>query len=154
MVCGGTSLFEIWRDMFSPARSAYIESFETRLWMATLFGIQVHDRMLAVLGGCATTVGMICALQLGGERLAWKHAQQMHAKSPDNKPTIQLTPWVGIPMRPPSALTGTLILSVAAKALSYPNHRPISQLVPLSEAALWQLGVVFFGAAAYMNYVT
>jgi hypothetical protein len=122
--------------------------------MATLFGMQVHDRMLAVLGGCATTIGMICALQLGGERLAWKHAQQMHAARADHKPTIQLTPWVGIPIRPPAALTGTLMLSVLAKAIAYPNHVPISQIIPLSETSLWQLGVAFFGAAAYMNYIT
>lgn len=119
-------------------------------------GLQIHERMLAVLGGAATTAGMICVLQFGGYRLARKHrdARQEKAVVPDA--SLTLTPWVNVPLRPPVVLSGSLILSVVAKALAYPDTRPVSKLLLpfLSETGVWQTGVALFMASAYQHYLT
>jgi len=117
--------------------------------------LQVHERVLAVLGGAATTAGMICVLQLGGYRLARKHrvASKQETVVPDA--SLTLTPWVNVPLRPPSVMSGTLILSVVAKALSYPDTLPVSKFLPfLSETGVWQTGVAIFMASAYQHYLT
>lgn len=115
----------------------------------------IQDRMLAVLGGMATTAGMVCVLQLGGNRLAWKHASHMNQAAPEENPMLYLTPWINVPLRPPAVLSGSIILSVVTKALAYPNHKPVSGLIPfMSETGIWQTGLVIFAVASYQHYVT
>mmetsp|Transcript_40839 Transcript_40839/g.102172 ORF Transcript_40839/g.102172 Transcript_40839/m.102172 type:complete len:228 (-) Transcript_40839:91-774(-) len=119
--------------------------------------LQIHERMLAVMGGAAVTAGMISVLQLGGYRLAYKHRDSLKSEKVVPDASLALTPWVTVPLRPPSLLTGSLVASVLAKAAAWPHVKPISAvLLPnlLGEQRLFQIGAALFVFSAYQHYLT
>lgn len=117
--------------------------------------ISIEERLMAVVGGAATTAGMLACLHIGGNRLAWKHASQMKQESAEKNPVLHLTPWINVPLRPPTLLSASLIASLMVKAAAYPNHKPISEMIKfMSPTTLWQSGIALFAVAAYQHYLT
>jgi len=119
--------------------------------------LQIHERILAVMGGAAVTAGMIAVLQFGGYRLAYKHRDSMKSEQVVPDATISLTPWVVVPLRPPHVLTGSLIAAVLAKAAAWPNVKPISAVLApaiLGEQRIFQIGATLFVFSAYQHWLT
>jgi hypothetical protein len=128
---------------------------------------QVQERLTAVLGNAALIAGMYGVLYYASYRLAGKlrnekeevpkaaaaSASANAQPSAPAVPTIMLTPWIKVPLKVPVVLSGSFVLSVAAKAISFPRIVPVHTLLKVSEKLSYAVGIALFSASAYLHYV-
>jgi hypothetical protein len=131
--------------------------------------INVHDRLSAVLSSAVSIAGMYGVLYYASYRLAsslrsesLKTANSTPTAAASSKqsnepvpavPTIMLTPWIKVPLKVPVVLSGSFIISVAAKAFSFPQVYPVSDFLKIDEKLSYAAGIALFAASAYLHYI-
>jgi hypothetical protein len=130
--------------------------------------INVHDRLSAVLSSAVSIAGMYGVLYYASYRLAsslrsesLKTANSTATAASSSKsaelvpavPTIMLTPWIKVPLKVPVVLSGSFLISVAAKALSFPQVYPVSDFLKIDEKFSYAAGIALFVASAYLHYI-
>mmetsp|Transcript_33524 Transcript_33524/g.52166 ORF Transcript_33524/g.52166 Transcript_33524/m.52166 type:complete len:225 (+) Transcript_33524:283-957(+) len=121
--------------------------------------INLHERMMALAGGCITLAGMYSCVYLSGTRLATMHAtlpsNVVTDEEADIKPfTIELTPWIKVPLRAPIMLAGSFLIAAITKASSFPNSLPLSTLTGMSTNVVAGTGLALFAASNFLYYST
>lgn len=128
--------------------------------------IQLQERLTAVLGNAALIAGMYGVLYYASYRNAAKLRDEggevpkaaaasgnAAGDSAPAVPTIMLTPWIKVTLKVPVVLSASFLLSVAAKAITYPRIVPVHLLLKISEKLSYAAGLALFAASAYLHYI-
>eukprot|EP00802_Teleaulax_amphioxeia_P017987 Tamp_18161.p1 GENE.Tamp_18161~~Tamp_18161.p1 ORF type:complete len:248 (-),score=52.33 Tamp_18161:598-1269(-) len=124
----------------------------------------MESRLLAIMGGSATLVGMYGVIYFTGQRIAAEQMAQIaeqekaqgykKTNSVKNLDHIELTPWVNIPLKTPLMLLSSFFGAAAAKAITHPDSVPLSELLYATPQTLYGVGLGIFGVSAYFYRVS